>query len=261
LKKKKKQDAATPLFTVYGINNCEQILTSKKVRIHHVDLMKEGTAWKRTKLVNLAKSGGKARIYGKPDFLKRYAGMRTQGIVVHFDGRNLIHDRLPDFSNSPEKDICLLFADNVEDPQNLGQIIRTAECAGIQGLVIPRHHSAGITSTVLQVSQGAFLHLPLYVVGNIRNVLLKLKKEGFWTVAVENGIMAKPWYEPDYTGKIAFVVGSEGKGIRDLVVKTCDIKATIPMHGKTGSLNVSAAVSAIIFERNRQVLVSEERKK
>ncbi len=261
MKKKKKPDHASTLYTVYGINNCEQILITKKVRVIHVDIMKEGAAWKRGKIRELAKGGGKARIFGKQDFLKRYAGMRSQGIVIHFDGSHLIKDHLPDYSRSPEKHICLLFADNIEDPQNLGQIIRTAECAGIQGLVIPKHHSSGFTSTVFQVSQGAFLHLPLYVVGNIRNALINLKKEGFWTVAVENGIHARPWYSPDYTGRIAFVVGSEGKGIRDLVVKTCDIMATIPMRGKTGSLNVSAAVSAIIFERNRQVEITQENRK
>ena len=143
--------------------------------------------------------------------------------------------------------------DQVEDPQNFGQIIRTAECAGIDGIVFPKHHSAPINETVLQVSQGAFVNLPIYEVTNIRNIFKQFKSDGFWVIGIENSIDAKPWFEVEYSGKAIIVLGSEGKGIRKMVLESCDFKSTIPMKGKINSLNVSATASAILFERLRQL--------
>jgi 23S rRNA (guanosine2251-2'-O)-methyltransferase len=144
--------------------------------------------------------------------------------------------------------------DNVEDPQNLGQIIRTAECAGLDGILIPEHGNVQITNSVLQVSQGAFMHLPLYTCGNLHQQLRNLKSQGFWIVGVENSIQAKDWYDLDYKRKIVIVMGSEGKGIRPVIINICDEVLTIPMQGKVNSLNVSAAVSVVLFERHRQML-------
>ncbi len=144
--------------------------------------------------------------------------------------------------------------DNITDPQNFGQIIRTAECAGINGIIIPVRNSVGITDTVLQVSQGAFTNIDIYAVNNLNQVLAQLKDDGFWSVALENGINAKNWNEIDYSGKIVFVVGSEGEGIKQLLLNSCDFQATIPMQGDTNSLNVSASVAVIVFERLKQIL-------
>ena len=141
----------------------------------------------------------------------------------------------------------------MEDPQNLGQIIRTAECASITGLLLPEHQSVQITDAVLQVSQGAFAHLPIYRCGNLHQQLRTLKMEGFWIIGVENNINAMSWHELDYKRKLVLVMGSEGKGIRPVIVKTCDEFITIPMHGQLYSLNVSSATSAILFERLRQL--------
>ena len=143
--------------------------------------------------------------------------------------------------------------DQIEDPQNFGQIIRTAECAGIDGIIIPKYHSASITESVLQVSQGAFVNMDLYEVTNLRQEFEQLKNNDFWIVGLENSIDAKPWHTIQYTGKTVIVVGSEGRGIREKVLDSCDFKATMPMQGKTNSLNVSAAVAAIAFERLRQL--------
>ena len=137
----------------------------------------------------------------------------------------------------------------------MGQIIRTAECSGIDGLIIPDRGNAQITNSVLQVSQGAFASLPIYSCGNVQQTLKKLKDEGFWIIGVENDSNGKIWHEIDYSGKIVIVFGSEGKGIRQLVKYNCDYIATIPMQGKINSINVSAAVSAILFERQRQISI------
>ena len=143
--------------------------------------------------------------------------------------------------------------DNIEDPQNFGQIIRTSECAGIDGIIFPKHHSVPVTETALQVSQGAFVNMPLYEVTNLSQTIHELKKNDFWVIGIENSVKAKKWYEMQYTGKIVIVVGSEGRGMREKITKICDFISTIPMQGTTNSLNVSAAVSAILFERLRQI--------
>ena len=148
----------------------------------------------------------------------------------------------------------MLVLDQIEDPQNFGQIIRTVECAGINGIIYPKHHSTPLNETVLQVSQGAFVNMKFYEVTNIRNELNKLKKNNFWIVGLENSIDAKPWYSIEYSDRTAIVVGSEGMGIRKKVLETCDFIATIPMQGITNSLNVGAATSAIVFESLRQKL-------
>jgi 23S rRNA (guanosine2251-2'-O)-methyltransferase len=184
-------------------------------------------------------------------FSLKYPKKRTQGIVIIF--RKKPTAALPSLS-SIEGDFCILALDRVEDPQNLGQIIRTAECAGIDGILITRYGSSGVTEAVLQVSQGAFCHLPVYESVNLNQALAKLKKAGFWIVGVENGIAAaQDWHSIDLTGKIVLVLGSEGKGIRRLILDSCDFIASIPMQGAIDSMNVSAAASAIVFERLRQL--------
>ena len=110
-----------------------------------------------------------------------------------------------------------------------------------------------VTETALQVSQGAFLNMPLYEVTNLSQTIHELKKNDFWVIGIENSVKAKKWYEMQYTGKIVIVVGSEGRGMREKITKICDFISTIPMQGTTNSLNVSAAVSAILFERLRQI--------
>ena len=246
--KKKNQD----FFQIYGINGSSNLIKSKKIKIIRIDIMVGGMAEKKSWVVNLSrKKSLPVHRIPKVQFLKRYTGKRTQGIVVTFIGK-IIKD-IPSFAKSANN-ICLLAMDNVEDPQNLGQIVRTGECAGIDGILIPEHGNVQATNSVLQVSQGAFIFLPLYNCGNLHQQLRNLKSQGFWIVGVENSIQAKNWYELDYQRKLVIVMGSEGKGIRPLIRKTCDDLVTIPMQGTLNSLNVSATVSAVLFERHRQML-------
>ena len=236
---------------VFGINNALAVLASERFFIHRVDLQKNGRSEKSDELLNLIKkSYASCQRLQKQDFLRMYGGVRSQGVVVEFSGA-VLAGPLPALDR--ERSACLLALDQVEDPQNLGQIIRTAECAGVDGLLLPKHHSAPITDAVLQVSQGAFATMPLYEVTNLREALSRLKDAGFWVVGLENSIVAKHWHKIDYKEKIVIVIGSEGKGIREKVIESCDFKATIPMQGNTNSLNVSAAVAAILFERLRQI--------
>ena len=246
--KKKHQD----IFQVYGINGSSNIIESKKINIIRVDLMVGGFAEKKPWINDILRNK-KLSVHRLPktQFLQKYSGKRTQGIVVSFTGK--IIQNIPSLKKI-EKNICLLAVDNIEDPQNLGQIIRTSECAGVEGLIIPEYGNVQTTNTVLQVSQGAFVHISIYSCGNLHQQLLSLKKDGFWIVGVENSVKAMDWYELDYKRKLVLVMGSEGKGIRPVIRKACDILVTIPMQGKLNSLNVSATVSAVLFERNRQML-------
>ena len=194
---------------------------------------------------------GQIEICFDDGFLGIYKNWRTQGIVIHFTGEFV--KSLPNLENQKAPS-CLLLIDGVEDPQNIGQIIRTSECAGIDGIILAKFRSGAVSQTPLQVSQGAFIHLPLYQTGNVSQTIKALKKQGYWIVGLENSVKAKNWYSEDLTGKVVIIVGGEGSGIRQLTQKLCDFLITIPMFGKINSLNVSAAVSAILFDRNRQIL-------
>ena len=248
----KPQRIASQSYRIYGLNGAQEVLSSGHYSINHIDIKSRSVAEKHQVISRLLKNHkSKVNIIDSKKFGIKYNDFRTQGIVVSFEGQ--IKKQLPQFNE--DKDIGLLLCDQITDPQNLGQIIRTAECSGIDGLIIPDRGNAQITNSVLQVSQGAFASLPIYSCGNVQQTLKRLKDEGFWIIGVENDSNGKIWHEIDYSGKIVIVFGSEGKGIRQLVIYNCDYIATIPMQGKINSINVSAAVSAILFERQRQISI------
>ena len=248
----KPQRIASQSYRIYGLNGAQEVLSSGHYSINHIDIKSRSVAEKHQVISRLLKNHkSKVNIIDSKKFGIKYNDFRTQGIVVSFEGQ--IKKQLPQFNE--DKDIGLLLCDQITDPQNLGQIIRTAECSGIDGLIIPDRGNAQITNSVLQVSQGAFASLPIYSCGNVQQTLKRLKDEGFWIIGVENDSNGKIWHDIDYSGKIVIVFGSEGKGIRQLVKYNCDYIATIPMQGKINSINVSAAVSAILFERQRQISI------
>jgi 23S rRNA (guanosine2251-2'-O)-methyltransferase len=248
MSKSNKQDT----HLIYGINGSLAVLEKDQYDIISIDIMQKSPVTKNRELLNLL-SKYEPLIKRIPHelFKNRYAQKHTQGIAIKFKGE-LTKD-LPQLNNI-QGNYGLLMIDNITDPQNFGQIIRSVECAGINGIIIPDRNSVGITDTVMQVSQGAFSNIDIYSVPNLNQTLSQLKDDDFWAVALENGINAKNWDEIDYSGKIVIVVGSEGEGIKKLVLNSCDFQATIPMQGDTNSLNVSASVAVIAFERLRQIL-------
>jgi len=238
-------------YTVYGLNSAKQVLKADRFEIVAIDIQKNSPAEKDPAIAALLEDAAVLpRSWNKENFTRKYKGYRTQGIVVSFMGP--VTTPLSSFADG-KTNMGFLLGDHISDPQNLGQIIRTAECAGLDGLILPERGGTQLTDAALQVSQGAFVTLPIYSCGNVQQTLQQLKDEGFWIVGVENDVKEKVWYEVDYSGKVAIVVGSEGQGIRHLVRKRCDFLATIPMQGQIKSLNVSAAVSAVLFERQRQI--------
>lgn len=145
----------------------------------------------------------------------------------------------------------LIVLDGVEDPHNLGAIIRTANAAGANAVVVPERRAAGLTETVAKAAAGALEHLPVVRVGNVNQTLEDLKKRGFWIYGVdERG--AELYTEAEYAAPTVFVLGGEGRGLHDLVKKHCDALVRIPMAGAIASLNVSVAAGVVLFEWRRR---------
>lgn len=145
----------------------------------------------------------------------------------------------------------LLLLDSIQDPHNLGAILRTAECAGVDGIIVTTNQSSPITETVEKVSAGAVSYVKICPVNNLVQTMNILKEEGFWTVGTSLN-NSKNYAEMDYKMPVALVMGNEEKGIRKLVAETCDFLVKIPMLGKVDSLNVSVATGVLLFEINRQ---------
>ena len=150
----------------------------------------------------------------------------------------------------------ILILDSIQDTHNVGAILRTAECSGVNGIVITKHNSAPINTTVVKTSAGATEHLKITQVNNLAIAIDKLKESGFWIVGSSLG-KAKYYTEADYTNPIALIVGNEEKGIRKLTADKCDFLIKIPMTGKIQSLNVSVATGIILFEILRQRNLAE----
>lgn len=145
----------------------------------------------------------------------------------------------------------LIILDGVEDPHNLGAVLRTAEAAGVHGIFIPERRAVGLTSVVAKVSAGALDHMLVARVGNLSRLIEELKEAGIWVYGVEPTASTR-YTGIDMTGPIALVLGGEGVGVRPGVLKECDDRISIPMKGKVESLNVSAAVAVVLFEGVRQ---------
>ena len=145
----------------------------------------------------------------------------------------------------------VVLLDGIEDPHNLGAILRTCECAGVDGVFIPEHRAAGITEIVAKTSAGAVEYLKIAQVTNLVPLILELKERGFWIAAIEGGA-STTYTSFDLTMPLAIVLGSEGKGVRRLVREKCDVTLSIPMLGRVNSLNVSVAAGVVLFEAVRQ---------
>ena len=147
----------------------------------------------------------------------------------------------------------IVICDELSDPHNLGAIMRTAECAGAHGVVIPKRRSVGLTATVAKASAGAVEYMKVARVTNINNAINELKEKGVWVfgTAAEGSV---PMYKADLTGPAAIVIGNEGDGMSQLVRKNCDMLVHIPMSGRISSLNASAAASILLYEAVRQRL-------
>lgn len=149
------------------------------------------------------------------------------------------------------EDSFVVVCDGLEDPRNLGAVIRTAECAGAHGVIIPRHHSAGVTAAADKASAGAAEHMLIARVANLTATLQDLKKAGLWVYGAEANGTSALWHT-DMKGPVCLVIGSEGQGLSRLVRENCDFVMTIPMAGRVNSLNASVAAALLLYEVVRQ---------
>jgi 23S rRNA (guanosine2251-2'-O)-methyltransferase len=172
----------------------------------------------------------------------------TQGVAALVGSKTYVEIQdILNVATSKNESPFIAILDEIEDPHNLGAIIRTAECAGVHGVIISKHHSASITTAVAKSSSGAIEFMPVAKVTNIANTIDELKTLGIWVV----GTIAeaeKNYTEIDYESPIAIVIGSEGSGIRRLVKEKCDFLVKIPMFGKTESMNASVAAALVMYE-------------
>lgn len=161
-----------------------------------------------------------------------------------------VEDVLKEAENKNE-DPFVLILDGIEDPHNLGSIIRTAETAGVHGIIIPKRRAASVNSTVNKASSGAVEHMKIARVTNISEAIEKLKKAGLWICGTDINTN-KYYYNQDLTGPLGIVIGNEGSGISDKVRKNCDFLVKIPMKGKVTSLNASVSTGIVVYEAVKQ---------
>ena len=181
----------------------------------------------------------------KLDFLAK--GVNHQGIVAQCAVKE--YSTLDDIfalAEEREESPFIIVLDKIEDPHNLGAIIRTAECAGAHGVIIPERRSAGLSYTVEKTSAGALEYMPVVRVKNISSVLQKLKDKGIWVYGAD--MDGEHYKKVNFDGAVALVIGNEGKGISPLVAKDCDVIVSLPMKGKINSLNASVAAGILMYE-------------
>jgi 23S rRNA (guanosine2251-2'-O)-methyltransferase len=238
---------------IYGINPVLEALKADRPWLNKIIIAegRHGTPLKR--IQQLARKKGVPVQLRVKEVLTKLAGRENhQGVVGLLAGfpYSTFEDLLRAAHSKPGR-VCVLVLDGIEDPQNLGSLIRTAEACGVIGVILPKDRAAGVTPAVVKASAGAAVHTPLVRVTNLANTLEELKKEGFWIVGADSRA-EKPLYEMGFDMNVGLVIGGEGRGIRPLVLEKCDFAISIPMKGKISSLNASVAGAVILFEIMRQ---------
>jgi 23S rRNA (guanosine2251-2'-O)-methyltransferase len=236
---------------IYGINAVVEALKARGRAFEWVGVAKERHDLRLQRVVDECRRNGVAvRFLGRPE-LDRMAGNNAhQGVVAVTSAKQ--YNDLDDVIAAKRGQYSLLVVlDGIEDPHNLGAILRTADAAGADGVVIPERRAVGVTPTVTKASAGASEHLPIAKVTNIARTVEELKDRNLWIVGLdERG--TQTYDSLDYNMDCAVLLGAEGKGVHELVRKKCDFLVSIPMLGKVASLNVSVAAAVVLYEIVRQ---------
>jgi 23S rRNA (guanosine2251-2'-O)-methyltransferase len=231
---------------VYGRNVALEIL-EKKEKVKKIILQDD---FNDKNLMALIESGNLPVEYLSKREIGHLVDGVTQGIILDIPDYKYLS--LNDLLNREPTLVVIL--DHLEDPHNLGAIIRTSEAAGVDAIIIPRDRQIGVNATVMKTSAGALTNIDIVSETNLVNTISKLKEAGFWIVGSALDDNSVDFKSIDYSGKIALVIGNEGAGMSSLVKKNCDFIAKIPMYGKINSLNASVAAGLMIYEvvRNRK---------
>ena len=229
---------------VFGKNVARDLLLNNNKKVEKI-ILQEG--FSDNEILSLIEKRNINVIVKQKREIDRLISGVHQGILLY----------IPDYQYSSIEtaynDDVVVILDHLEDPHNLGAIIRTCEAAGIRSIILPKDRQVQINATVMKTSVGTLDNMNMISVTNLVNTINKLKENGFWIVGttLENSVDFKTI---DYSGKIALVIGNEGSGISNIVANNCDFLAKIPMYGKTNSLNASVAAGIMIYEiiRNRK---------
>lgn len=242
---------------IYGLNPVLEALRGTR-RAFELFVASTGTDKRLEKLLKLAQERDiPVRNREKTDIARLCGSEHHQGVALRVAAFSYgeLDDILARCQND-KKPGLLIVLDGIQDPHNLGAIIRSAACAGADGVIIPKDRAAGITPTVEKASAGAVETVPVAQVVNISQALETLKKAGFWIYGAADSAGGS-LYTQDFSGPVALVIGNEGEGIRPLVRKTCDAVFAIPMQGGVSSLNASVAAGVALFEVVRQRLMRQ----
>lgn len=210
---------------------------------------KEGSV---IKIISAAKAKGIVTLEVEKSKLDELTGReKHQGVVAYVAAHEYVsvEEILEDAAAKGEPAFVLIL-ENIQDPHNLGAIIRTAHTAGVHGIIIPKRRAVGLTGTVAKASAGALEHTKVAKVSNIAQTIKELQQKGLWIACAD--MDGKVLFEENLTGPIGIVVGSEGEGISKLTKQTCDYVVSVPMYGKVTSLNASVAASLMVYEVVRQ---------
>jgi len=236
---------------IFGIHSVSEALKARGRAFEWVGVAKDRRDLRLQKLVQECRSQGvRVRFLPRMELDRMAQTASHQGVVGVASSK--AYEDLEDVLQAKRREHSLVVVlDGVEDPHNLGAILRTAEAAGANGVVIPERRAAGITPVVAKSSAGASEHLPVARVTNVSRTLEELKSKGLWIVGLDE--RGKQNYDQvDYNMDCAVVLGAEGKGLHDLVARKCDFLVSIPMLGQVPSLNVSVAAGVVLYEIVRQ---------
>ena len=236
---------------IYGLHAVGEALKSRAKSISHVTVARERSDLKLQRIIDQCRATGIPIRFEPRHHLDRMAHTAGhQGVVASVTVK--AYSDLEDvLANKRGAHSFVVVLDGVEDPHNLGAILRTADAAGVDGVVIPERRAAGVTGAVAKVSAGASEHIPVARVTNIARSVEELKSQNVWTVGLDE--RGKQSYDQvDYNVDCALILGAEGKGLHDLVRRKCDFLVSIPMLGSVPSLNVSVAAGVVMYEIVRQ---------
>lgn len=236
---------------IYGIHAVEEALRSRGRTFEYVAVAKDRKDAKLQRVIDACRQAGIAvRFEGREQLTRMAKAQAHQGVVAVVAQKK--YDHVDDILEAKRGSLAfVLVLDGVEDPHNLGALLRTADAAGADGVVIPERRAVGVNATVVKASAGASEHIPVAKVTNIARTLEELKEKNIWTVGLdERGTQS--YDQVDYKMDCAIVLGAEGHGLHDLVRKKCDFLVSIPMMGKVPSLNVSVAGAIVMYEVARQ---------
>jgi 23S rRNA (guanosine2251-2'-O)-methyltransferase len=235
---------------IYGVLPVLEALRARSRRVERI-VIAQGVRHERLReIIEAARRAGLPVRYEPRSALDRLtSNANHQGVVAITAAARYAGEE--ELLGQVSNETLFVLLDGVEDPRNLGAIIRTAECAGATGLFIPERRAAHLTETVVKTAAGATEFLPVARVTNLSSLIEQLKKKNVWVVGVE-GDARMNYDQYDYSGAVALVFGSEGKGLHRLVREHCDVTVSIPLRGRINSLNVSVAVGVVLFEALRQ---------